>query len=171
MSKRECGDCSECCVHLPINDAKLQKPRQTPCVHLCKGCAIYKDRPPVCKGYQCYWLSGELPEYLKPNQTGLLFGHKNTDSGSVIQITEREPGVIDANWERCRQAVLRINQRRQAKGQSSQRAAVFLYATGISAAHTYAINSGVSLASAKEKPEPEQRDLALRGLMPLSLAV
>ena len=172
MSKRECGDCSACCVYLTIDDPKLKKPPHTPCVHLCKGCSIYKDRPQICKSFQCYWLSGELSESMKPNKKGLLFSAGRWKEKNAIQINEREAGIIDSNWELCKHAIQRINQRFQARGTPSERAIVFLYGTGYSDVHTYAINEGLSLALAKERMEQGRKQLAaIRKAASLSLAV
>jgi hypothetical protein len=56
---RNCGACSLCCKLLDINEDAFQKPAGTWCKH-CRpgrgGCAIYNERPPVCRGYACEWL-------------------------------------------------------------------------------------------------------------------
>src|SRR5262249_13439594 len=54
---RACGSCSLCCKVLDIPD--LAKPQNKWCQH-CKpgrgGCAIYNERPDVCKAFACLWL-------------------------------------------------------------------------------------------------------------------
>jgi hypothetical protein len=56
---RACGACSLCCKLLPINKPELKKPADKWCQH-CRpgkgGCAIYDERPPVCREFACGWL-------------------------------------------------------------------------------------------------------------------
>ncbi len=69
---RSCGTCQECCFHTPV--LPLGKPANTRCPHQCAdGCAVYEYRPSACSTYRCSWLAGELPEWAKPNECGLLF--------------------------------------------------------------------------------------------------
>jgi hypothetical protein len=53
---RSCGSCSMCCYMMGVEE--LDKPKYRWCQH-CKpgkGCAIYADRPGVCKAFACMWL-------------------------------------------------------------------------------------------------------------------
>ena len=53
---RQCGDCQLCCKLLPVRP--LAKPDNTRCQHqrAGKGCAIYPQRPSVCRTWNCAWL-------------------------------------------------------------------------------------------------------------------
>ena len=56
---RACGACSLCCKLLQIDEPELKKPANEWCRH-CRpgkgGCAIYDERPPVCRDFACEWL-------------------------------------------------------------------------------------------------------------------
>ena len=76
---RECGDCSACCVAPSIN--RLNKPAHTPCSRLVGGelsggrCSRYRDRPNVCKGFQCGWLVGLGEEQDRPDKSGFIMNY------------------------------------------------------------------------------------------------
>jgi len=79
---RTCGTCNACCVHLGIDE--LQKPRGTPCKHLCragttKQCGIYEQRPATCAAFACMWRMGFGPSQLKPSLSGLLITPQPAD--------------------------------------------------------------------------------------------
>ena len=70
---RPCGDCMLCCKVMAIKE--LDKPCDKWCghadlVHI--GCKIYDERPPVCRGFNCLWKLGALPEEYKPNKIHAL---------------------------------------------------------------------------------------------------
>ena len=70
---KSCGPCTMCCSALEI--AELKKPAGTPCANctLGFGCAIYSDRPQVCRDYECDWLtSATSPAALRPDLVGLI---------------------------------------------------------------------------------------------------
>lgn len=53
---RECAECSVCCVHLRIHEDTIKKAADVKCKNLSeKGCAIYTERPPVCRNWYCGW--------------------------------------------------------------------------------------------------------------------
>ncbi|WP_312991004.1 hypothetical protein [Rhizobium populisoli] len=56
QTERSCGSCTLCC-RLPEIDA-LSKPADTWCMH-CTGqsCAIYADRPQLCRDFLCLWMT------------------------------------------------------------------------------------------------------------------
>jgi hypothetical protein len=71
MRKRKCGECTECCTHIPVKP--LNKPAGVDCQHQCKaGCAIYETKPECCTTYSCSWLEGELPAYMRPDKCGMI---------------------------------------------------------------------------------------------------
>ena len=41
-----------------------------------KGCAIYGSHPAECKDYACAWLTGSLPEEMRPDKIGILTSAK-----------------------------------------------------------------------------------------------
>lgn len=69
-----CGPCRACCVVYPL--AELDKPKHTPCRHLCEtGCAIHdQPREEVCTGFHCSWEKGLLgqDERMRPDQSGMI---------------------------------------------------------------------------------------------------
>lgn len=58
--QRECSACGACCAAPDI--AALNKPLGVPCWHLGAGClcAIYLERPQVCRNYTPDWVCGEV---------------------------------------------------------------------------------------------------------------
>lgn len=96
MADRQCGDCHECCVRLPIIDEKLEKPGYEPCKHLNgKGCGIYTDpdKPKICSSYKCLWLDGTIPgdERRRPDRLGVLF-----QDSPVLTALECRQGALDS---------------------------------------------------------------------------
>jgi len=73
-SGRECGGCTACCRANPVPE--LGKLPSSPCDHCVSGppgrCEIYEKRPKSCEGYSCSWLTGVLPLWAKPSETGLI---------------------------------------------------------------------------------------------------
>lgn len=79
---RSCGSCSLCCSVLRVDE--LQKPAGQNCRHQlgvesrasgggagdAGSCAIYHDRPPICRAYQCLWRQGGLEDDERPDWTG-----------------------------------------------------------------------------------------------------
>ena len=76
-SERRCGECTECCTHLPIPAGGVSaeaKPAGTPCVELCDGgCRIYEGRPDFCRAFRCAWHKSEhWHSDWRPDKSGLL---------------------------------------------------------------------------------------------------
>lgn len=74
---RECDGCTKCCDgSLSGNAHGHDFYPGKPCyfVILNKGCTIYEDRPKSpCKAFECLWkLNPEIPDYLKPNLSGVI---------------------------------------------------------------------------------------------------
>lgn len=69
-----CGPCRACCIVYAL--AELDKPKHTPCRHLCDtGCAIHdQPREEVCTGFYCSWAEGLLgqDEIMRPDQSGMI---------------------------------------------------------------------------------------------------
>ena len=104
MRGRACGTCSLCCK-LPYL-AELNKPIDTWCQH-CKpgkGCNIYADRPPNCRGFECGWLGGKddnigdewFPARCKMILTPRVRGHSLADEGVLVTVDPAYPNA----WRR-----------------------------------------------------------------------
>lgn len=80
---RECGDCIACCEGHLIGKAHGNSfGNGKKCIFLVqKKCTIYEDRPEVCRKYQCAWTQHLLPEWMKPNQCGLMVSVQDEPSG------------------------------------------------------------------------------------------
>ena len=93
---KQCGQCRLCCklFALPF----LNKPGHQWCQYSCpKGCAIYANRPQLCKDYTCVWLAQEeIPEKYRPDKSRLVLTNKGSyqDRG-VILAAEADEGAAD----------------------------------------------------------------------------
>ena len=70
---KACGPCTMCCSALEI--AELKKPAGPLCVNcrLAGGCAIYADRPQVCRDFECEWLTRrDLARRFRPDLVGVI---------------------------------------------------------------------------------------------------
>lgn len=81
---RECGDCTVCCIEPAIEGYGLDKLTRTACIHCSTGgCAIYADRPPVCREYHCLWRRLPfLDEAWRPDRSGVLIDPAADASGT-----------------------------------------------------------------------------------------
>ncbi len=92
-SPRGCGECEECCSVIAVNE--LRKPYHTRCEHQTgMGCAIYGSHPSECRDYACAWLTGALPEEMRPDKIGILIDGEGGDEWAVIQ--ECRPGALES---------------------------------------------------------------------------
>lgn len=69
---RACGTCTLCC-RLPEIEA-MSKPADEWCVHCTgHGCAIYDDRPQLCRDFLCRWMTDPaLPDTWRPLDSHML---------------------------------------------------------------------------------------------------
>ena len=70
---KSCGSCTMCCSALEI--AHFNKPAGPLCVNcrLGGGCAIYAERPEVCRDFECEWLTRrDLSRRLRPDLVGTI---------------------------------------------------------------------------------------------------
>jgi hypothetical protein len=74
VAGRDCADCAACCDVLKIDAPDLQKPADTPCVHLsAQGCGIHAVRPDICRAWFCGWRRiAALPDAARPDLCGLM---------------------------------------------------------------------------------------------------
>lgn len=74
MPFKPCGECTECCDGNLIgksygNDFYKNKP----CIFLVnKKCSIYKNRPQVCRSFQCAWTQNLLDDDMRPDKCGII---------------------------------------------------------------------------------------------------
>ena len=108
-TNRTCGDCTACCdgwLSGVVNGREFYP--GSPCHYSgCNGCSIYEERPESpCKTYSCEWLkSGHLPEWMKPNKSGVIVTGKewtHPDGSKHLYLDVIETGKkIDSvvlNW-------------------------------------------------------------------------
>jgi Fe-S-cluster containining protein len=93
---RPCGDCTACCDGWLIGEANGKSfGHGKACPFLInKMCSIYKDRPNVCCSYQCAWTQHLFPEWMKPNECGVLISVEKKEDHQFLRIIEMWP-VID----------------------------------------------------------------------------
>lgn len=82
---RSCAGCNMCCYALSIEEP-LHKRAGDMCTH-CEpgvGCKIYADRPPVCSGYFCGWLTDDFfgPEWF-PADSRILIQYRHGKGGQM----------------------------------------------------------------------------------------
>lgn len=85
---RECGECSVCCKILEI--PTINKPKKTTCPNVVAngGCSIYQDRPSECRTFQCIWSEGYTGTGQRPDKSGIMAYHIDTDYGRTLLILE-----------------------------------------------------------------------------------
>lgn len=105
---RPCGDCMLCCKVMAIKE--LDKPCDKWCQHAARGletvhkgadglvqiggCKIYDERPDVCRGFNCLWKLGVLPEEYKPNKIhAVVWASDENPPVVVVSIDKSFPGV------------------------------------------------------------------------------
>jgi hypothetical protein len=79
VQETSCGDCTACCTIFAV--AKLDKPQQVTCKHLCGSkCGIYENRPGECAEYFCGWRQGFVTGLdRRPDRWGVVF-HRPADT-------------------------------------------------------------------------------------------
>lgn len=86
VPNRVCGECTACCVVLQIDDDKLNKPENQPCINMVEkgGCKIYKERPTTCQDWHCAWrFMAQLGEEWRPDLSGILL--RSDENGIIFQ--------------------------------------------------------------------------------------
>jgi hypothetical protein len=76
LGNRSCGTCTLCC-RLPEID-ELSKPANAWCLNCTagQGCAIYDDRPQLCRDFLCSWMINEQlgPEWEPATAKMMVYG-------------------------------------------------------------------------------------------------
>lgn len=87
MNTRSCGSCTVCCSILEI--PTLEKPPRKACPKLCdKGCSVYTSRPSECRTFQCLWSEGHSGEGQRPDKSGIMAYHVDTQFGRTLLVLE-----------------------------------------------------------------------------------
>jgi hypothetical protein len=75
IEDRPCGECTVCCVVPLIDTPELKKAEGEACPNCAGGgCAIYTDRPQVCRTFNCAWKRiPSLPPETRPDKLGVMF--------------------------------------------------------------------------------------------------
>ncbi|MBV9288617.1 MAG: hypothetical protein JO288_12490 [Hyphomicrobiales bacterium] len=88
---KTCGSCTMCCSALSIPE--LEKPAGPLCGNgrPCGGCAIYAERPQVCRDFECEWLTRrDLPRPLRPDLVGtILMEDADSDEYQAVCAPEK----------------------------------------------------------------------------------
>ena len=93
---RPCDECTACCDGWLIGKVNGHPfGHGKPCQFLInKICTIYKDRPSMCRNYQCAWTQHLFPEWMKPNKCGVLISVETKEDHQFLRVIEMKP-VID----------------------------------------------------------------------------
>jgi hypothetical protein len=95
---RECGPCTLCCDVVGVRE--LGKPGFEACDKICAdGCAIYDERPPGCRGYNCMWIQGQLRDEDRPDLVGVVCDRMNVHGvGTTVLMRGRVAPVELIDW-------------------------------------------------------------------------
>jgi hypothetical protein len=70
---KACGECNMCCQVLEIEE--MAKPAGLLCKNCISGagCAIYEDRPQVCRDFECLWKGDRrMSAPMRPDRVGTI---------------------------------------------------------------------------------------------------
>jgi Fe-S-cluster containining protein len=96
MKFRECGDCTACCDGWLIGNSygnRFGEGKSCPFL-VKKVCTIYKDRPRSCHDYQCAWTQNLFPDWMKPNECGVMISVETGPEKQFLRVVEMHE-VID----------------------------------------------------------------------------
>lgn len=105
-TNRACTNCTACCEGWLGGEAYGKRFQSgCPCHFKCEtGCSIYDSRPFTCKSFNCEWLlNKDLPEWMKPNLSGVIVVEKNWGSKQdqiyyeVLELGKKLDSVV-LNW-------------------------------------------------------------------------
>lgn len=80
----ECDGCTACCKVLPI-DSRLGRLKDevekhtiivkegVQCSYCDNGCTIHKERPRICRTFDCVYIQDGYDESLRPDKSGVIF--------------------------------------------------------------------------------------------------
>ena len=91
-----CGSCTACCKLVGVEE--LAKPLDSWCAHCDKGrgCRIYEERPPSCRGYACSWLAAReagqaVDDALRPDRCHVVFHRREGDREVMAHVDPARP--------------------------------------------------------------------------------
>jgi hypothetical protein len=93
-SGRKCGHCTLCCKVPPI--AQLDKPHDQWCQHCDagRGCRIYQERPAVCRGFYCDYLTQPLVgEHWYPARSKMILFTEPGGNRLAIYVDSSRPNA------------------------------------------------------------------------------
>lgn len=93
-TERTCGQCSECCTVMRIEE--LGKPSGHRCEFVTKeGCSIYAQRPHPCRMFECLWLMGFGAKGHRPDRSNVVLHVETSEKlGEVVVVNETRTGGI-----------------------------------------------------------------------------
>jgi hypothetical protein len=101
---RSCGDCTACCTVLSISTEAFHKPVGVTCDNcVASGCAIYDDRPQLCRDYHCVWRSMPgLDESWRPDLSGVMIVWDTPPPGAPTEhavdvLVIGEPALVETD--------------------------------------------------------------------------
>lgn len=72
MLKTTCQSCTACCTAFIIE--KLNKEKNTKCIHCNFGCSIHETKPYECSSFNCAYIQSNVNnENLRPDKCGIIF--------------------------------------------------------------------------------------------------
>ena len=104
IPNRDCGECTACCHHIPIDQDDFVKLPNIDCEHLVHGlgCGIYKKRPNTCASWYCSWrYLSNTDENWRPDKCGILMDFTQNGipeefpkkTALVIKIIDKEKAI------------------------------------------------------------------------------
>lgn len=94
VADRVCGECTECCKFIAIDDPALQKPTNLLCPHCVQdaGCSVYESRPQPCRGWYCCWrMLDFLSDDWRPDKSGIVIRPEGLSDGEITVV------IVDEN--------------------------------------------------------------------------
>jgi|SRR5215468_8732406 len=149
---RQCGGCSLCCFMLDV--VELAKPQNMWCPNcrLGEGCAIYHDRPGICRGYTCAWLvNGSWPDYWYPLQSKMIIDFEALPDRPVTLRVHCHPSYPDV-WRQ--EPYFTDLKRRAERGQTGPNRYRVMIGNGREWTHLVLPDGAVPLAAQKPGPPP-----------------
>ena len=89
----ECGECTACCYAFSVIDNS--KEAREECEYVNGGCAIYADRPKVCRDYECAWVTQPKVHIdLRPDKCGVIFTKFKNHIIQATMLRKPEPVAL-----------------------------------------------------------------------------
>lgn len=85
---RACDECNACCTWLTCSVNNVEFPSGESCYYLNEQCSIYKNRPDVCRNFECAWYQNFFPEWMRPDQCGVLIYFQPWSQGQYLRVLE-----------------------------------------------------------------------------------